>query len=243
MFKPTKKAQAKTAEQLKLDYHTSKQQEITEKQDVNRALLEKGRGRWGQLRALTNHRKIDVGHTAETSIALTWDPCPSRPHKTVGYRISIQKVGKSGFLPIVEDTGDPATKYTAINLSPGESYKFHIASLAMASSHSKYAGQKLIIPSSSLRTEIIKTAEQEYQHAWFMEEQKEACKIWRCYTGEAKMDFEPNDFKKPITNWIDVSHTSTRCFSGISCMQITYEEGEFGGTTTDVELKGERVNL
>ena len=74
-----------------------------------------------------------------------------------------------------------------------------------------------------------------------MEDEKEACKIWRCYTGKAKMDSDGEDHKEAVTKWIDVAHTQERCYSGISSMKISYDEREFGGSMTDVELKEDRL--
>ena len=68
-------------------------------------------------------RKIDVLEVACTSIKLTWDPAPSKPHKTVGYRISVMRVGKEGYLPIVEDTGSADCNFSAIELEPGTEYR------------------------------------------------------------------------------------------------------------------------
>ena len=72
-------------------------------------------------------RKVDIMEVACTSIKMSWDPSPTRPFMTVAYRISMQVVGKTGFLPVVEDMLLPHTTYCGVGLNPGTEYRFHIA--------------------------------------------------------------------------------------------------------------------
>ncbi|GMI00578.1 hypothetical protein TrLO_g8327 [Triparma laevis f. longispina] len=111
---------------------------------------------------------------------------------------------------------------------------------------SKYAGQRLCIPKSSLKTKIIKTLPQNYETAWFMEDAKEATRTWRCYTGDAKMSYDGDDHKTAVTKWIEVEHSDEKCWSGIRSLKLKFpglEPGDFvrGGTCADCELKEDRL--
>ena len=119
-------------------------------------------------------------------------------------------------------------------------------SLAQAPIDSKYSGQRLCIPKSSLRTKIIRTLAQNYETAWFMEDAKEATRTWRSYTGDAKMTFDGDDHKTAVTKWIEVEHSDDRCWSGIRSLKLKFpglEPGDFvkGGTCCDCELKEDRL--
>ena len=93
---------------------------------------------------------------------------------------------------------------------------------------------------------MIKTLPQKYEEAWFMEDVKEATRSWRSYTGEAKMDFEENDYKEKLAKFIEVEHSMDRCWSGIYSLKLKFpglEPGDFvkGGTCCDCELKEDRL--
>ena len=114
----------------RLQYHTNRPA-------PQAALTTKDRGKWGTARALINLRKVDVLQVAVTSIKLSWDPSPTRPFLTVGYTICMQEVGKTGFMPVVQDTMKPHTTYCAIKLKPETVYRFMIISLAQSPLDSK----------------------------------------------------------------------------------------------------------
>ena len=117
------KTKPSVAANMGIQLLTTKEKEVEQQLTT----LTKDRGRWGQLRSLKGMRKIDIKEVATTSIKLTWDPTPTRPFKTVGYRISMQEVGRGGFLPVVEDTLEPVTTYCGTKLKPDTHYRFHIA--------------------------------------------------------------------------------------------------------------------
>ena len=221
---------------------TTKERELVKRE----LTLTSDRGRWGQLRSLQNLRKADIVEVAATSIKISWDPTPLRPFKTCSYRICMKIGWKNGFTPVVEDTEKPFTTYCGVNLKPDTRYTFHIASLCQSPVDSKFLGARLCIPKSSLRTKEVRTLPQEYEAAWFFEDEKEATREWRSYTGEYKMDHEANDFKNAINKFVEVGHTDERCWSGLRCLKLTFpgvEPGETiqGGTAVDVELKEDRL--
>ena len=92
----------------------------------------------------------------------------------------------------------------------------------------------------------MRTLPQDYETAWFFEDEKEATREWRSYTGEFKMDSEASDFKNAVNKFVEVSHSDDRCWSGLRCLKLGFpgvEPGDFvqGGTATDVELKEDRL--
>jgi hypothetical protein len=219
----------------------------TEKDKERRkSTFTKDRGRWGQARAMVNLRKVDILDVAVTSISLSWDPLPTKPFRCCGYIICMQEVGRTGFLPVVEDTLAPITNYVAIDLQPDTAYRFMIVALAQSPVDSKYKGARLAIPMSSIKSVIVRTHAQNYEFAWFFESAKMATRTWRCYTGAVHMSHEPNEYKTVISKFVEVEHSKERCYSGIHSLKMTFpgvEHGDFtdGGTATDCELQEDRL--
>ena len=221
--------------------------ETTSEEALHIGLLNtQSRGCWGQSRALLNLRKVDILAAHATSIKLSWDPLPRKPFRTCSYMICMQEVGVTGYLPVVDDTGRCIEEYCGVGLKPDTLYRFQVTCLCQSPVDSKYAGARLAIPKSSVRSVAVRTLPARYDQAWFMEEEKIATRVWRCYTGEAWCSSSARDFSKAVDTFVSVSHSDKLCYSGIRCVKIEFpgvDAGDFtmGGTATDCEIAEDKL--
>lgn len=93
---------------------------------------------------------------------------------------------------------------------------------------------------------LISTLPQNYETAWFFEDEKEATRTWRSYTGVPWMSKDELMHKEKVIKFVEISHATKHCFSGVSSLCLTYpgeEPGDFveGGTATDCEIEEDRL--